>query len=131
MGSSGSGKLGTYRIGGEFGDIEVGVNGGSLGTNEVECPRLIENVRLEDVATSTYYTNNISLPALQTKIQIRASIYMGRLVVETIATQEVIGNIPTQYNYLFNCIKRGMHYTGNVISSGITPIPYVVVTLNA
>lgn len=124
MGSSGSGKFGTYRIGG-------GATDGVGGTGEVECPKLIENIRLEDVAISEYYTKHKTLPLRQAGVQIRDKLYQGRLVVETIDTNEIIGNVPTQYNYLVNCIKSGMNYVGNIISSGGSPIPYVVVTLSA
>ena len=43
----------------------------------------------------------------------------------------VIGNIPTEYNFLLNCIERGKNYLGKVISSGETPVPFVVVNLYA
>lgn len=126
MGSSGSGKFGTYHIG----NGESGIAGTSE-KSEIECPKIIENIRLEDVATSEYYVKHNNLPAIHTKVQIRNKIYLGRLVVETIDTHELIGNLPTQYNYLINCINSGLYYTGNVISSGKLPIPFVVVTLNA
>lgn len=125
MGSAGSGKFGTYRIGGNT------IIGGVGGSGEVECPTLIENIRLEDVATSEYYTKYHNLPGLQSRIQLRDRTYTGRLVIETVDTQEVVGNLPTQYNYLLNCIQKGLKYTGLVISSGGSPIPFVVVTLNA
>jgi len=126
MGSSGSGRFGTYRIGGE-----AGANGGGIsGTGEVGCPEVIENIRLEDVATSEFYTNNHMLPAVQSQVTLRDQVFLGRLVVETSDTHEVIGNIPTNYNYLLNCIKNGFHYSGRVISSGESPIPFVVVTLS-
>lgn len=134
MGSTGSGKFGTYRIGGELGGIGGSiVNGGTGdgGSSEVECPKVIENIRLEDVATSEYYTKHSSLPTVQSKVQIRDKVHLGRLVVEINDTHELIGNLPTQYNYLLNCMKNGFHYTGSIISSGKIPIPFVVVTLGA
>lgn len=132
MGSTGSGSFGNYRIGRNGGGTGgSGGTGGTGGTEEIECPKLIENIRLEDVATSQFYVNNNStLPAPGTKVQVRDKVHLGRLVVETEDTKQVVGNLPTQYNYLLTCITNGMHYSGNVISSGNTPVPFVVVTLN-
>jgi len=129
MGSTGSGSFGNYRIGRNGG--ETSGKGGIGGMEEIECPTLIENIRLEDVATSEFYVNNNStLPAPGTKVQVRDKVYLGRLVVETEDTKQVLGNLPTQYNYLLTYITKGMYYSGNVISSGNTPVPFVVVTLN-
>lgn len=128
MGSAGSGSFGTYRIGNGLGGD--GPTSGGKGGNEVECPQIIENIRLEDVATSDYYLNHQILPGVGSEVQLRDAVHFGRLVVETVG-HEVIGNLPTNYNYLLNCIKKGFHYSGYVVSSGDVPIPYVVVTLNA
>lgn len=133
MGSSGSGRFGNYRISGELDKNEKNkINEGidSIG-GEVECPEIIENIRLEDVATSEYFVKYGNLPTVQSIIKIRDSIYQGRLVAEVVDTNEIIGNLPTQYNYLFNCLKSGVHYNGRVISSGKSPIPFIVVTINA
>ncbi len=125
MGSTGSGRFGTYPGGGTS-----RVNG--IGdTNEIECPSEIENIKLEDVATSDYYSARHSLPAAQSRVQLRDKIHQGRLVVESCDTSEIVGNVPVQYNYLLNCIKDGMLYAGRVVSSGTSPIPFIVVTLNA
>lgn len=134
MGSSGSGKFGTYRIGNGGGSGGSGIvteNGGNGRPNEIECPSIIENIRLEDVATSEYYVNHNSLPTSGDSVYLNNTIYKGRLVVKTTSTDEIIGNLPTQYNFLISCIKNGIHYNGFVVASGVTPIPFVVVTLNA
>lgn len=141
MGSSGSGKFGTYRVGNSqatggtgtgSGGTNIGAGGGiGGGAGEIECPSVIENIRLEDVATSAYYIRHQSLPAPGEPVDLNNVIYKGRLVVNSTSTSEVLGNLPTQYNHLINCIKKGMQYTGTVVASGLTPIPFVVVTLNA
>lgn len=127
MGSSGSGKFGNYRIGESN---NIGGNG-SGGPGEIECPTLIENIKLEDIASSDYYKNNGTLPSAGTDVQLREVVHLGRVVVETVDSHVIIGNLPTQYNYLLACLKKGMHYAGQVISSGVSPISFVVVTLNA
>jgi hypothetical protein len=138
MGSSGSGKFGTYRVEnnkesdgivpGTAGDSQDGVGGKS---SEIDCPLNIESIRLEDVATSEYYVNNRILPSAGEPVVLSSTIYKGRLVVKITTSGEIIGNLPTQYNYLKNCIDRGMNYTGRVLSSGTNPVPFIVVTLNA
>lgn len=135
MGSSGSGKFGTYHIGGNSGiggsGTGTGVGGiGGLGAGEVECPKILENIPLEDVATSEFYVNQRSLPAAGDAVSLRSKIHNGRLVVEKSDTEEILGNLPTQYNNLVNCIKKEMHYSGRVVAAGDKPIPFVVVTLN-
>jgi hypothetical protein len=120
MGSAGSGKFGTYRIGkGE----------GSSSTDEIECPNIIENIPLEDVAVSEYYQKYNALPSQGTSVKLRAAVYRGRLVIETTDSNTILGNLPTQYNALVNCIKKGMKYSGIIVASGIMPVPFVVVTL--
>lgn len=138
MGSAGSGKFGTYRVGKgkTTGDSGTGVGGGAGGgadggIGEIECPSTIENIRLEDVATSEYYVKNQSLPPSGDHVNLHSDIHKGRLVVKATSTGQILGNLPTQYNHLINCIKKGMNYTGVVVASGKTPVPFVVVTLNA
>lgn len=137
MGSAGSGKFGTYRTGNGKGasgsgtGVGGGAGGSGSGTDEIECPAIIENIRLEDVATSDYYVHHNLLPSSGDSVYLNNTIYKGRLVVKATSTDEILGNLPTQYNYLINCIKKGMQYRGAVIASGSSPVPFVVVTLHA
>ena len=123
MGSTGSGNFGSYHGNGE--------NSNSGDPGEIKCPTVIENIRLEDVATSEYYTINHSLPSSGEAICLRDKIHNGRLVVEKIDTHEILGNLPIQYNYLVNCIQKGMQYKGSIITTGEKPIPFIVVNMNA
>ena len=52
MGSSGSGMFGTYSGGGAGSIAHGGGSGGDM------CPLEIENIRLEDVAISEYFSNH-------------------------------------------------------------------------
>ena len=126
MGSTGSGRFGTYSGGGAG-----ALPGGSSGGSEFSCPTKLLNVRVEDVGISEYYVNNGVVPAIETPIILNSEIINGRLVITGIKTNEIIGNIPVEYNYLNLCMKKGMIYKGTVISSGVRPIPYVVVNLYA
>ena len=128
MGSTGSGSFGNYRFGKDgFGNGTGGGTGGDAG--EFRCPAKVENIRLEDVATSQYYLKHISLPQRGTDVILDGKLNMGRLVVRVVSTGEILGNLPTQYNYLYHCIAQGINYSGTVIGVGVSPIPYAVVTL--
>ena len=131
MGSAGSGRFGTYRTAKSQVEIENGNDGVGGGIGEVECPSNIENIRLEDVATSQYYVTHKSLPPSGDPVELNNTIYRGRLVVVVVSTGEILGNLPTQYNYLIKCIKKSMQYSGSVVLSGLIPVPFVVVTLHA
>ena len=111
MGSSGNGMFGTYRGGGAGSIVRGGNNGGD------ECPLAIENILLEDVAISEYFQNHKDVPST------------GPVVLSS--TQEVIGNLPVSYNYLNLCIKKGKRYSGEIKSSGLSPVPFIVVNLYA
>lgn len=125
MGSTGTGRFGDY----------PGKNGmGSVkgGGNTQSCPTIIETIRLEDVQQLDYYSNHQQVPPIGHLVEISNKLYHGRVVVVSSVTHEIIGNMPTQYNYLYpNCIMAGVIYSGKVVSSDELPIPYVVVTLNA
>jgi len=143
VGSSGSGRFGNYGSGGSGGGSGGGGSGiggsgvggsgvgGSSANGEIVCPSKIENIRLEDVAVSEYYIKNKALPLANTAVYLSDKIHNGRLVVKEISSDIILGNLPTQYNFLVNCIKKDMQYKGVVISANEKPIPFIVVTLYA
>jgi len=131
MGSSGHGKFGNYGVGGSE-DGQQGASGGvgGSGNGSSQGPSLAY-IRLEDVATSEYYLNNGDLPPAGEAVNVRSSLYKRRLAVELSSTGEIIGNIPTEYNlFLLSGLKRGIRYSGQVVSSGTFPVPYIVVSLH-
>ena len=125
MGSSGSGMFGTY-LGNGAGSIG---NGGN--TNGDACPLEIENIRLEDVAISEYFSNHNDVPPTGEPVELSMKLVNKRLAIVLTSTQEVIGNLPVTYNYLNLCIKKGISYSGAIRSSGLSPIPFIVVNLYA
>jgi hypothetical protein len=132
MGSSGSGRFGTYDLGSNKKEGSgTSSHGENYGTGEIECPKIISNFQLEDVATSDYYKNHKSLPNIGEAVYLRKIVHNGRLVVEKTDTHEILGNLPTQYNFLLNFLINGKNYSGFVVASGDNPIPFIVVTLNA
>lgn len=125
MGSSGNGMFGTYRGGGAGSIVRGGNNGGD------ECPLAIENILLEDVAISEYFQNHKDVPSTGQAVELSMQLVNKRLAVVLSSTQEVIGNLPVSYNYLNLCIKREKRYSGEIKSSGLSPVPFIVVNLYA
>ena len=125
MGSSGNGMFGTYRGGGAGSIVRGGNNGGD------ECPLAIENILLEDVAISEYFQNHKDVPSTGQAVELSMQLVNKRLAVVLSSTQEVIGNLPVSYNYLNLCIKKEKRYSGEIKSSGLSPVPFIVVNLYA
>lgn len=116
MGSRGTGRFGDYKPG--------------SGGNQNMCDKPIKGARLEDVATCDYYVKHHVSPPVGTDIQIKATLFNGRIAVETLATKEIIGLLPTSLNYLDICLRIGKVYHGTVTLSSLNPIPTVEVNLN-
>ena len=131
MGSCGHGRFGNYGVGGS-GDGQQGARDGGNGSgNESNQGPSLSYIRLEDVAISEYFLNKGALPHVGEAVNVRSALYKRRLAVELSSTEEVIGNIPTEYQlFLLSGLKRGIHYSGQVISSGKFPVPYIVVSLH-
>lgn len=120
MGSSGSGRLTDYS---RFRGAVRGVTGGEDFINK--CDRAVATV-LEDVETCDYFKKNGKVPLKGTYVKIALKT---RLVVLD-KNGDVIGHIPTEYNYLLECLNDGYQYEGEVSGSFDTPIPsvYIAVT---
>ncbi|GLC82097.1 hypothetical protein [Lacrimispora brassicae] len=135
MGSAGSGKFGNYRgsgAGSFYGDGSGGDGSGGDGSGgELKCPLSIENINLDDVGMCDYYQNYNKVPFVNEKIELSENLVNKRMVVVLSDTKKIIGNLPIHYNYLNLCLKKEMRYSGEIISSGLSPIPYIVVNLYA
>ncbi|MBQ0088018.1 MAG: hypothetical protein KBT27_01625 [Prevotellaceae bacterium] len=120
MGSTGSGTLSDYT---RFRGAVKGVTGGEDLVNK--CDRAVATV-LEDVETCDYYKKNGHVPAKGTSVII---ILKTRLVAVD-ENGDVIGHLPTEYNYLLECLNDGYQYEGEVSGSFDTPVPsvYIAVT---
>lgn len=120
MGSTGPGRLSDYS---RFGGAIKGVTGGEDLINK--CEKAIATV-LEDVEMCDYFKRNGHVPPKDTfvKVQIKT-----RLVALDI-NEEIIGYLPTEYNYLLGCLTEGYEYEGVVSGSFDNPIPsvYIAVT---
>lgn len=108
MGSSGSGRLSDYPGSGRSKDKGGGSGGGKPGSED-RCARAF-GAELEDVEHSTYFKKNKSVPPVGTELVIA---HAKRVVAQTQAG-EVVGNLPTKFNYLAACMKDGFTYVGRV-----------------
>ena len=120
MGSTGSGRLSDYS---RFGGAVKGVTGGKDLVNK--CDRAVAT-GLEDVSTCDYYKKNGHVPAKGTYVKIA----LNTRLVAIDENGDVIGYLPTEYNYLLECLTDGYQYEGEVSGSFETPVPsvYIAVT---
>ena len=102
-----------------------------LASNNQEFEKAIELrdkiINLEDVAASSYYINHNSVPNPGELITITFS--NKRIAVQLDSANEIIGNLPVQYNYLLTKIQQETRITGSIESSGTIPIPYITIKL--
>lgn len=119
MGSSGTGRLTDYT---QSGGGTSGQGGGTSGSDK--CMESIQE-QLEEVALCDYFKNNNNVPPVATTVRVTIE---NRVAVETTAG-ELIGYLPTQYNYIVACIHNGYSYSGSIQVSTTDPLPTVLVHL--
>ncbi|MBR1492745.1 MAG: hypothetical protein IJ610_08390 [Bacteroidaceae bacterium] len=117
MGSTGSGRLSDYS---RFGGAIKGVTGGEDLVNK--CEKAIATA-LENVETCDYFKRNGHVPSKGTLIKIGLKTRLVALDYN----DEVIGYLPTEYNYLLGCLTEGYEYEGIVSGSFESPIPSVYI----
>jgi hypothetical protein len=117
------GKMGS-RGNGSFGDYQQEED-----TNK--CGKNVGIVILEDVSLYDYFINNNNLPPIYDSIEISFHDISKRIVAVSSSTNEVIGALPTKFNFLLICLKHGFVYSGEVIASATHPILRVEVQINA
>lgn len=118
MGSSGTGHFSDYSGSSRKSDGSGGVSG------EDKCGKAF-STDLEEVERVSYYRTHGSVPPLQTEIQV---IFEKRLAVATV-DGEIVGYLPTSYNYLRACLEEGFSYVGIIRSSAVLPLPRIAVDI--
>lgn len=108
MGSSGSGHISDYP-GSSPKTGSGGGGGGGSSPGEDRCARAF-SVQLEDIEQSDYFKAHNSTPPIDTELVV---VQKKRLVAQT-RRGEVVGNLPTNHNYLASCLKDGWSYVGKV-----------------
>jgi hypothetical protein len=126
MGSSGTGKFPDYPPSREKKGDGPGQPGG--GPEEDKCRRDLSNVNLDEVGGSAYSNAHNNVPNVGTAIVLRTTLLGPRLSIDTSDGQSV-GLLPTEYNYLTVCMKRGLTYLGEVTSSSLKPLATVRINL--
>lgn len=111
MGSSGSGRFSDYPGTGS------GSSGSGTGSGGTDRCALAVDASLEDIEQSDFFKSNGTPPSVGTALRIEQR---KRLVAIT-DKGEVVGNIPTQLNYLAACIASGWKYEGRVRASSSGP----------
>lgn len=123
MGSSGTGRFTDYPGSGGT-SSKGGKQGGSSG--EDGCKKPISE-QLEDVGRCDYFKTHKAVPKAGTPV----AVVQDKRIAVTTVKGEVIGYLPTKYNYLAGCLAAGYKYGGTVATSKDTPVPAVLVDLNA
>jgi hypothetical protein len=120
MGSSGTGNFSDYS--GTGGGGPAGGHGGSGGgkSGEDPCAKGFES-ELEEVARSGYFQKHKALPPAGTQLSIRLAARVA--AVDT--NGDVVGYLPTKYNYVAACLKANWHFDASVTSTSTTPLPRV------
>lgn len=113
MGSTGTGHLSDYS---GYKKAVVGETGGK--DTVYICNKAVAT-SLEDVATSDYFKKHGTVPPKGTPVIITS---ISRIVAVD-DKGDVIGNLPTEYNYLLGCIEEGYQYEGVVTDSFTSPLP--------
>ena len=113
MGSTGTGHLTDYS---GYKKAVVGETGGK--DTVYICNKAVAT-SLEDVATSDYFKKHGTVPSKGTPVIITST----SRIVAVDDKGDVIGNLPTEYNYLLGCIEEGYQYEGEVTNSFTSPLP--------
>jgi len=119
MGSSGLGHLSDYS---NYKNPVAGVTGGK--DTVYNCEKAVLT-SLEDVATSGYYKKHGTVPPKGTPVIITST----SRIVAVDDKGDVIGDLPTEYNYLLGCLEEGYQYEGEVNDSFTTPLPSVSIAV--
>lgn len=138
MGSSGTGSFTDYpgsqggRPGNNSGGKKSGSggSGGSGGGSADQCEKQISSLRLEEVANCEYYENHQSTPSVGTQVRVREKLANRRVAIETSINGEIVGYMPTMYNYIKACMKDGWQYSGKVAQARSGQNPKVAVDLS-
>lgn len=121
MGSTGTGSFTDYP-GSSRGKGKGGGGGDGESPSPDRCARAF-STSLEDVEHGGYFKKHKAVPKVGTELRIARK---KRLVAETV-DGEVVGNIPTNLNYLSGCLEDGYTYVGTVRDSTTGPVATVVV----
>lgn len=119
MGSTGSGHFSDYT---NFQGSVKGVTGGSDALDRCE---IAFSSMLEEVDSCEYVSKYGTIPPVNTIVILRLDV---RIVVMA-EDGTIIGYLPTEYNYLRNCMLNGYQYSGTVSVVGTSPVNTVMIDI--
>lgn len=130
MGSTGSSRFTDYPRPepAETGSETGAEREGGSGEDEL-CLTRIDDVALEEVERCAYYLKNTDVPPAGTDIEVLDQLVGQRLGVATQADSELIGYLPTRFNYVLRCLRQGYKFPGEVTASSSKPVAVVHITL--
>jgi hypothetical protein len=111
MGSSGTGSFGNYQP-----------------SEKASCDETVDT-DLEEIALAEYFAERGTVPPVGTSVRLHDAVVKGRLIVETVKKPQTLGLLPTSFQHLALCLKKGYSYTGEVTASGGKKIPVITVSL--
>lgn len=124
MGSSGTGRFSDYSGSKrEYLPGEGEPTGGSSG--EDPCDQALSTT-LEEIERCDYFRRTNSVPGEGEEVRIDID---GRVCATTVEG-ELIGYLPTRFNYLASCIYAGRKYGGVVVSVSIVPVVSIDVDIS-
>ncbi|HEY8899234.1 MAG TPA: hypothetical protein VIM61_02315 [Chthoniobacterales bacterium] len=116
---------GTTSGGGEDG-------GGGDGEEAIDqCLLVNENITLEEFERCPFWKKSKIVPPKGSTIHVNPTVINGRLGVIEDGGGELLGYLPTRFNFLRLCIEQGGSYAGEVSGSTTTPVPSVRVSLSS
>lgn len=116
MGSTSTGRFTDYpttrRPSGEPPSGSEG-NGGQ----DDRCGKAISDQLLDDVERCDYWTSHHDVPPVGSDVELLPNLHEGRLAVALAGTGEILGYLPTKFNYLRGCMEEGWRYQGEVVAT--------------
>ena len=102
-------------------------NKGEKNGSSPDCPDSLL-FELEDIGRCPYYQSHNDVPKIDSSIRLKDRLYNNRLAIED-SNSTVIGLVPIAYNYLLECIKARIKYSGTVIDASTKPILLIEVEI--
>ena len=115
MGSTNTGRFTDYSQNSKGSPKTGGIGGGASGDDL--CDKAF-TTELEEVERCEYFKKYSKLPNKGSQIYVN---FNNRLEIIS-NSSEVIGYLPTKYNYLVACTTDGFSYAGVIVSTTITPL---------
>jgi len=116
MGSTNTGRFSDYPSAPKTPGAPSGGSGASGGQDD-PCNRVIAEQLLDEVERCDYWTSHQDVPPVGSDVVLLPQLQGGRLAVALAGTGEILGYLPTKFNYLRACMEQGWRYQGEVVAA--------------